>query len=214
MAQWNKYEASTARTPGRPGRDIRPPSLTVDFHSHVGVPRAAELVKPHLDPQASPLARFTNAETKALNEKQETDVVARRGLGTRLADLDAMGVDMQVIKPPPPQCYYAVPLDVAVKAEQVVNDGIAEFVAQKPDRLIGFGSVPMPDASEAAKELERCVTKLGFKGVQILTNVNGKELSDPLFAPFWKKAEELGAFVGGAPLTGIKQYVEQQTAPQ
>jgi aminocarboxymuconate-semialdehyde decarboxylase len=88
-----------------------------------------------------------------------------------------------------------VPVDIAVKAAQVVNDGIAEFVAQKPDRLIGFGSVPMPDASEAAKELERCVTKLGFKGVQILTNVNGKELSDPLFAAFWKKAEELGAFV-------------------
>jgi aminocarboxymuconate-semialdehyde decarboxylase len=195
MAQWNKYEASTARKPGRPGREIRPKSLTVDFHSHVGVPRAAELVKPHLDPQASPLARFTNAETKALNEKQEADVVARRGLEKRLADLDAMGVDMQVIKPPPPQCYYAVPLDIAVRAAQMVNDGIAEFVAQKPDRLIGFGSVPMPDASEAAKELERCVTALGFKGVQILTNVNGKELSDPLFAPFWKKAEELGTFV-------------------
>src|SRR5215470_17429404 len=172
MAQWNKYEASTARKPGRPGREIRPKSLTVDFHSHVGVPRAAELVRPHLDPQASPLARFTNAETKALNEKQEAYVVARRGLEKRLADLDAIGVDMQVI-----------------------NDGIAEFVAQKPDRLTGFGSVPMPDASEAAKELERCVTKLGFKGVQILTNVNGKELSDPLFAAFWKKAEELGAFV-------------------
>jgi aminocarboxymuconate-semialdehyde decarboxylase len=102
MAQWNKYEASTARKQGRPGREIRPKSLTVDFHSHVGVPRAAELVRPHLDPQASPLARFTNAETKALNEKQEADVVARRGLEERLADLDAMGVDMQVIKPPPP----------------------------------------------------------------------------------------------------------------
>ena len=34
---------------------------------------------------------------------------------------------------------------------------------------------------------------LGFKGVEILTNVDGKELSDPAFAPFWKKAEELGA---------------------
>ena len=106
-----------------------------------------------------------------------------------------MGVDMQVIKPPPPQCYYAVPLDIAVKAAQIVNDGIAEFVAKKPDRLKGFGSVPMPDGNEAAKELERCVAKLGFKGVQILTNVNGRELSDPAFAPFWKKAEELGAFV-------------------
>ena len=64
MAQWNKYEASTARKPGRPGREIRPKSLTVDFHSHVGVPRAAELVKPHLDPQASPLARFTNGHPR------------------------------------------------------------------------------------------------------------------------------------------------------
>ena len=195
MAQWNKYEASTARKPGRPGREVRPKSITVDFHSHVGVPRAAELVKPHLDLASNPLARFANDETKALNQKQEADIVARGGLDRRLADLDAMGVDMQVIKPPPPQCYYAVPLDIAVKAAQVVNDGIAEFVARKPDRLKGFGSVPMPDGNEAAKELERCVTKLGFKGVQVLTNVNGKELSDPAFAPFWKKAEEFDALV-------------------
>ena len=39
-----------------------------------------------------------------------------------------MGLDMQVIKPPPPQCYYAVPLEIAVEAARMVNDGIAEFV--------------------------------------------------------------------------------------
>jgi len=60
---------------------------------------------------------------------------------------------------------------------------------------VALGTVPMPDASEAARELERCMTSLNFKGVQILTNVAGKELSDPAFAPFWKKAEELGAIV-------------------
>jgi aminocarboxymuconate-semialdehyde decarboxylase len=195
VAQWNKYEATAARSHARPGREARPKSITIDVHSHVGVPRAAELVKPHLDPASNPLVRFANAETKALNQKQEADIGARAGLEQRLADLDAMGLDMQVIKPPPPQCYYALPLEIAVKAAQVVNDGIAEFVARKPDRLKGFGSVPMPDGNEAAKELERCIGKLGFKGVQILTNVNGKELSDPAFAPFWKKAEELGALV-------------------
>ena len=79
-------------------------------------------------------------------------------------------------QPPPPQCYYAVPLDIAVEVARVVNDGIAEFVAQRPDRLEGFGTVPMPDGNEAARELERCATRLGFKGVQVLTNVNGKEL--------------------------------------
>ena len=105
-----------------------------------------------------------------------------------------MGVDMQLICPAPPQCYYTVPLDVAVAAKQVVNDGIAEYVGRQPDRW-RLGSVPMPDGNEAAKELERCMKQLRFKGVEILTNVDGKELSDPAFAPFWKKAEELGALV-------------------
>ena len=152
-------------------------------------------MKPHLDHLASPQARFAIEETRALNRKQEADVVARAGLDERLADMDAMGIDQQVVLPSPPQCYYAVALDIAVKAAHAINDGIAEFVSRKPDRLKGFGSVLMPDGIEAAKELERCITKLGFKGVQILTNVNGKELSDPAFAPFWKRAEELGALV-------------------
>jgi aminocarboxymuconate-semialdehyde decarboxylase len=102
MAQ--TYEVSKAGKPGRPGLELRPKSPTINFHSHVGVPAEVELVKPHMDPQASPLVRFANAETKALNQKQEADVVVRGGLDKRLADLDTMGVDMQVIKPPPPQC--------------------------------------------------------------------------------------------------------------
>jgi len=106
-----------------------------------------------------------------------------------------MGLDMQLIAPPPPQCYYTVPLDIAVQAARMVNDGLAEYVSKKPDRFVAIGTVPMPDGNEAAKELERCMSQLGFKGVQILTNVAGKELSDPAFAPFWKKAEELGALV-------------------
>src|SRR6267143_3838034 len=53
----------------------------------------------------------------------------------------------------------------------------------------------MPSGSEAAKELSLYKKVLKFKGVQILTNVAGRELSDPAFAAFWKKAEELGALV-------------------
>jgi len=104
------------------------------------------------------------------------------------------------VMPPPPQCYYTVPPDIACKAAQIVNDGVAAFVAGKPDRLAGLGSVPLPEPTEAVQELERCVRTLGLKGVEILTNVNGKELSDPAFAPFWRKAEELGALVVLHPL--------------
>jgi aminocarboxymuconate-semialdehyde decarboxylase len=55
--------------------------------------------------------------------------------------------------------------------------------------------VPLLDGGEAARELERCMKSLGMKGAEILTNVAGKELSDPGYAPFWSKAEELGALV-------------------
>jgi aminocarboxymuconate-semialdehyde decarboxylase len=193
--QWNRYGPTAARKHGQPGRELRPKGVTIDVHSHVGVPSAAEFVKPHLPLSAMPLVTFANEETRALNRKQEADLITRAPLDQRLADLDAMGVDVQVVMPPPPQCYYAVPLDIAVKSAEMVNDGVAEFVARRPDRLKGFGTVPMPDGNEAARELERCVTRLGFKGVQILTNVNGRELSDPAFEPFWKKAEALQALV-------------------
>ena len=193
--QWNKYAPTAARRHGRPGRELRPKSVTVDIHSHVAVPAAAKFVEPYLDWATIPLAHFTNAETRALSQKQEADIRARAGHDHRLADLDAMGIDVQLIAPPPPQCYYTVPLEIAVKATQMVNDGIAEFCAVKPERLKGFGAVPMTDGAEAAKELERCIRKLGFTGVEILTNVAGKELSDPAFAPFWQKAEELEALV-------------------
>jgi aminocarboxymuconate-semialdehyde decarboxylase len=194
--QWNKYGPTAARQHGRPGREMRPNSITVDMHSHVAVPRAFEFVKPHLDLATIPLAHFSTPETKALNQQQDTERTPRMvGYDERLSDLDAMGIDLQLVMPPPPQCYYTVPLDIAVPAAQMVNDGIAEYCGRKPDRFVALGTVPMPDGKEAAKELERCVKKLSFKGVQILTNVAGRELSDPAYAPFWQKAEELGALV-------------------
>jgi aminocarboxymuconate-semialdehyde decarboxylase len=201
MNLWNKYEPTAARTHSKPGREVRPKSITIDIHSHVAVPAAAAFVKPHLDPTKNALVLHATDETRALNRKQEEDIRPRiTGYDLRLKDLDAMGIDMQVVMPPPPQCYYAVPIQVAARAAQIVNEGIAEYVAGKPDRFVGLGSVPMPDGPEAALELERCVNQLGLKGVQILTNVNGAELSDPAFAPFWKKAEELQALIVLHPL--------------
>jgi aminocarboxymuconate-semialdehyde decarboxylase len=194
---WNRYGPTAARPKGvRPGREVRPQSITIDIHSHIAVPRAAEFVKPHLDPSTIPLVNFATPETQALNARQDAD---RRGLMTshdqRLAELDAMGIDLQLVMCPPQQCYYTVPLDIAVTATRMVNDAVAEYVAAKPDRFVALGSVPMPDGHEAARELERCMTSLKLKGVQILTNVAGRELSETAFAPFWKRAGELGAVV-------------------
>jgi aminocarboxymuconate-semialdehyde decarboxylase len=192
----NHYGSTAARAHGRPGREVRPKSITIDMHSHVAVPAAAEFVKPHLDLATIPLAHFATPDTKALNQKQEADRRSRiTQYDERLKDMDAMGVDLQLVMPPPPQCYFTVPVDIAVPAIRMVNDGIAEYVAGKPDRFTALGTVPLQDGAAAAKELERCMGTLGFKGAQILTNVAGNELSDPAYAPFWAKAEALGALV-------------------
>src|SRR5262245_20659332 len=196
MAQWNKYERTAARSPGHAGRDIRPSSLTFDVHSHVAIPQAAAYVAPHLDMTTIPLAHFASPESKALGQKQESDIRARiTGYDDRLKDLEAMGLDMQLVMPPPNQCYYTVPLDIAVRASQMVNDGLAEYVGKMPDRFVPIGTVPLQDGNEAARELERSMTTLRFKGAEILTNVAGNEISDAAYAPFWKKAEELGALI-------------------
>jgi aminocarboxymuconate-semialdehyde decarboxylase len=191
---------ATARTHGKPGRELRPRGTTIDVHAHVSVPAAAALAMPHLDISTVPLAFFVTAETNQINQQQDLDRRSRLsglegGLGERLRDLDDMGLDRQVVMPPPGQCYYTVPLEIGVKAARIINDGVAEFVARVPDRLVGIGTVPMQDGHEAARELERGVRQLGFKGVEVLTNVGGRELSDEAFAPFWAKAEELGALV-------------------
>ena len=191
---WNKYQPTTARKRGRPGRQARPKSITVDMHAHVVIPRASELVQPHLNLATVPLGHFSTPDTKALMAKQEADIrEGIRATDVRFRAMDAMGVDMQLICPAPPQIYYTVPLDIAVQANRIINDGIAEYIGKHPDRLVALGGVPLQDGNEAAKELERCMRELKFKGVEILTNVAGKELSDPALAPFWKKAEELGA---------------------
>ena len=200
MTAIHPYGPTAARPHGKLGREWRPHSTTIDIHAHVGVPAAAALVAPHLDISTVPLAFFTNPDTARVNRQQDIDRHSRLhglddGLAERLRDLDAMGIDRQVVMPPPPQCYYTVPLDVAVKATRLINDTIAEFVTRSPDRLIPFGSVPMQDGHEATVELERIVRLLGFKGVEVLTNVAGRELSDSALEPFWAKAAKLGVLV-------------------
>lgn len=196
MPIWNKYANTAARKHGKPGREARPQSTTIDSHTHIGVPAAGAYMKPHLDLSTIPLAHFSSAESTEINNKQQVDISeCMVSYDQRFAIMDMMGVDRQLVMPGPPQLYHTVALEYAVPAARMVNDGVAEFVAKHPDRFIPMGTVPMQDGNEAAKELEYVMKTLKFKGVEILTNVAGRELSDPAFAPFWKKAEELGALV-------------------
>lgn len=191
----NNFGPSAARAHGRPGREIRPKSITIDMHSHIWVPEADAFVAPHLDFMTIPMARHSTPPTRALNRKQDQDRTPNmRDHAVRLADMDAAGIDLQVVMAAPTQCYGSVAPDIAAKGAVMVNDGIAEWISKHPDRFVALGTVAMQAPEAAVAELERGMA-MGFKGVQILTSINGMELSDPMFAPFWEAAERLGAVV-------------------
>src|SRR3954451_21980873 len=147
MNETNHYGATAARKHVKPGRETRPASTTIDIHAHVFVPEAGAYVAPHLDQATIPLTNFSTPATQALNRKQDAD---RRVVGTehgpRLAELDAMGIDVQLCAPAPPQSYYTVSAEHGIVANRMVNDGIKAFCAVQPDRFIGMGTVPMQDA--------------------------------------------------------------------
>src|ERR1700748_47543 len=114
---WNKYANTAPRKHGKPGREQRPASATIDAHTHIAVPRAAEFIKPHLDVSTIPLAHLSSPETKEVNAKQDGDIRGHMtGYDERFATMDAMGVDMQLVMPPPPQLYHTVALEYAVPA--------------------------------------------------------------------------------------------------
>ena len=87
----------------------------------------------------------------------------------------------------------------------MVNDGFRELCAANRDHFPGFVaqiSLAAPDAG--AREAERAIKELGALGVQIYTNVAGKPIDQPEFAPFWAKMNELGKPVWIHPARGAE----------
>ena len=113
----------------------------------------------------------------------------------RLRDMDRMRVDVQVLATFVSQFYYWTEPDLGDRLSRIQNDHLAETAKQQPDRFAAIGTVPLQDTRRAVAELDRVVTELGFKGVQISSNVAGTDLDDPRFLPFFARAEQLGVVV-------------------
>lgn len=110
----------------------------------------------------------------------------------RMKEMDETNVTMQVLSTIPVLFnYWAKPAD-GLETSRFFNDHIADTVTKNPQRFIGIGTVPLQDVDLAIKEMERCVAELKMPGLEIGSNINGENLSDKKFFPFYKRAEELG----------------------
>jgi aminocarboxymuconate-semialdehyde decarboxylase len=114
----------------------------------------------------------------------------------RIADMDSLGVDVQVLSTYVGFYNYQLDPAIAVASSREVNDEIAGMTRTWPKRFAaGLGTLPMQDVKASIAELERCVTQLGLKGVEINDHVNGRTFDEPEFRPFWKAVEQMGAVV-------------------
>ncbi len=144
---------------------------TIDVHAHCAVPEAMALMGRKVEPQT-------------LLMSQPAD---------RIRAMDEQGIDVEALSINP--YWYKADRDVAREVIKTQNEKLAEACAANPDRFVAFASVALQHPDLAAEQLEEGVKKYGLRGAGIGGSVNGEDLSDPKFNPFWAKAEQLGALV-------------------
>lgn len=145
----------------------------IDVHTHVVPPGWPDLGSPD-----DPWLRMDSATAATIMQgdrefRRITD--ACWNADTRLADMDADGIDQQVVLPTPVFFGYDRGSDTAARVAGIFNDLTLEVTGQAPDRLIPFCQVPLQDADAACRELDRCIDA-GHRGVEIGNHVGDEDL--------------------------------------
>lgn len=135
---------------------------------------------------------FTSPKLRALRGEKDTPVQRKLDdLGVlRIREMDEAGIDLQVISENNPATQN-LDAETAVNLARASNDVLYEAVRAHPDRFAGFATLPTPEPKAAADELERCVSKLGFKGAMIMGLTHGRFMDDKQFRPIFERAVAL-----------------------
>lgn len=108
-------------------------------------------------------------------------------MDARFREMDTYGDYRQIISLPNPPIEDVTTPEQGAELARIANDAMAALVAKHPDRFPAFvAAVAMHDMDAAMVELERAITQLGAKGVQVFTNVAGRPLDDPQFDPLFE----------------------------
>lgn len=137
-------------------------------------------------------------------------------LTQRIADMDRLGVDMQILSLSIPQVYFLTG-NAALELARHCNDHLASMVREHPDRFRALASIPMTadTIDDAVRELTRCVDELGMVGFIIGGNVDGTPIDDSRFDPFYEEANRLGTIMFIHPMApaGIEAMNDYALAP-
>jgi aminocarboxymuconate-semialdehyde decarboxylase len=176
---------------------MTPPVRTIDVHAHVllpGIERAVAGAPGHAEHRALDARRNGPASLETSGRMIAERMGRLTRVPERLADMDAAGVDVQIVSPSPSHYHYWADRDLARTVWRLANEGTAAHCAEAPGRLHGLGLVPLQHPGPAVEALDHALS-LGLKGVEISSHAPGRELSDPELEPLWTRAAERGAVV-------------------
>ena len=154
---------------------------TIALEEHCLTPELRDLLGPQIHP-SSAVHRWPPALEARLMDLGEG----------RIAEMDAHGIDVQVLSIVQPGLEHS-DADDAIPVARAFNDRIAEAIAAHPERFAGFAALPTADPAASAAELARAVRELGFKGALINGRTRERFLDDEFFWPMFEAAEALDA---------------------
>ncbi len=167
---------------------------TVDVHCHLSTPAAKAPVEVHRRPEFEPYDYFMNQASKEQNREMLPSIEpVLTDPSARLEHMDAMGIELQGLATFVSEYFYWAPGPAAAESARIQNDNLAAVAAERPDRFAAIGAtLPLQDIDLALAEMDRAVDELGFKGVQIGGTIDGRNLDEPRFRPFWAAVEAKG----------------------
>jgi aminocarboxymuconate-semialdehyde decarboxylase len=171
--------------------------MRVDFHTHYIPKHFPDMAEKYGDLGWPTLLHSGLCQAEIYNAGKHYRSIDDRSWEPerRIKDMDAEGVDIQVLSPLPVTFAYGFSAYAVLELSQYQNDEIAQAVRIAPERFIGLGTVPLQDPELASREVRRAVTELGLAGIEIGTAVEGKNLDDPALEPFWQTCEHVGAAI-------------------
>jgi predicted TIM-barrel fold metal-dependent hydrolase len=162
-------------------------SNLVDCQSHLYVPEIVHMMEQR---RTDPLVYAKGSDRFVrMGDWHRRILPKHMDVDAKLADMDANGIALTAltINDPGPEWFDQQGPVIA----RMANDFIADIVKQHPTRFFGLCVLPLQDMPTALEELDRCVQRLGMKGVLLYTNLAGRFPDDPQFRPLFARAVDL-----------------------
>lgn len=160
---------------------------TIDIHCHLATLASRPVVDRHRRPEYEPYDYYMGQDSKDHNKVMYPTIIEQlTEPAARIEHMDRMGVDVQGLATFVSEYFYWAPAKAGAESARIQNDNLAAVAADNPDRFVALGAtVPLQDVDLAIVEMDRAVDELGFKGLQIGGTVDGHNLDEPRFRPFW-----------------------------